>query len=369
MEEKTFGSVILPSTHDADGFVELARTTRGRLFRKQILHMDSSFTHPSAKNKKITVDEAMAKSLVENFKAGHCDIVQVPIVDGKNQHTEDPLRNIGEVVDINYDKKGIYAVIDARNEEHADKLGKTLIGASALMHLDYEDTKTGKKVGPTLLHVAVTNRPYITNLDNYEQIVAASADSLGVDEPEVMSPADEAEDTPMDLAELTAKLKEEHGIDLDALQAQATAPNTDELVAAMSNVLKEAGVIAAPDETEEISVQDVAKAVIELSQERIEQAEQIVALTAANAEAKQEKAEAEVDRLVTEGRILPKQRDVMVKLSMTDRETFDTLVPETPIVSLSADGVTHHEAPGNEAFEKLEAEAQRYADLANGVKK
>lgn len=362
------GSVILPSTDDKEGFVELAKTSAGRLFRKQILHMAAEFTHPAAKGKKIKVDEAMAKSLSDNFKAGYCDIVQVPIVDGKNQHTEDPLRNIGEVVDVDYDKDGVYAVIDARNAEHAEKLGKTLIGASALMHLNYEDTKTGNKVGPTLLHVAVTNRPYITNLKGYEEIVAASADSLGVDAPEVLSPAEDQEDTEMDLAELTAKLKEDHGIDLAALQAQSTALKTEDLVAAMSNVLQEAGVIATPEEDEEVGIQDVAKAVIELSQEKADLAEQVVALTAAADEAKKEKAEAEVDKLVSEGRILPKQRDVMVELSMTNRAHFDALVPETPLVSLSADGVTHHEAPSNETYEALLKTVDDYVKLANDSK-
>lgn len=361
------GSVILPSTDDKEGFVELAKTNTGRLFRKQILHMAAEFTHPAAKGKKIKVDEAMAKSLSDNFKAGYCDIVQVPIVDGKNQHTEDPLRNIGEVVDVDYDKNGVYAVIDARNADHAEKLGKTLIGASALMHLNYEDTKTGNKVGPTLLHVAVTNRPYITNLKGYEEIVAASADSLGVDAPEVLSPADDQEDTEMDLAELTAKLKEDHGIDLDALQAQATAPKTEDLVAAMSNVLQEAGVIAAPED-DEVGIQDVAKAVIELSQERADLAEQVVALTAAADEAKQEKAENEVDKLISEGRVLPKQREVMIELSMTNRAHFDALVPETSVVSLSADGVTHHDAPSNETYEALLKTVDDYVKLANDSK-
>jgi hypothetical protein len=368
MNDTTLGSVLLPSTGDDAGFVELAKTSRGRLFRKQILHMSSSFTHPNAKGQKIKVDEALAKSLVNNFNKGYCDIVQVPIVDGANHHTEDPLRNVGQVVDLEYDDKGVYAVIDARNEEHADKLGKTLIGASALMHMNYEDTQTGKKVGPTLLHVAVTNRPYITNLDDYEEIVAASADSLEVDRPEVLSPADEDPEDDMDLDQLLAKLKDEHNIDVSALQAAAESKN-EELVTALSNVLKEAGASSDPGTDEEVvTVQDVANAVIELSQEKVELAGEVATLRAQAETNAQEKAEAEIDKLIGEGRILPKQRDAMIKLSRADRETFDALVPETPLVSLSADGVTYHEEPGNQKFEETKAEIDRLVALANDTK-
>lgn len=361
------GTVILPSTGDDVGFVELAKTSRGRLFRKQILHMGKSFVHPNVKDQSIKVDEKLAKSLVENFNKGYCDIVQIPIVDEKNRHTEDPLRNVGQVVDVEYDAKGVYAVLDARNEQHAEQLGKTLIGASALMHMNYEDTATGKKVGPTLLHVAVTNRPYITNLDDYEEIVAASADSLGADRPEVLSLAEEDPEDDMDLDQMLAKLKEDHNIDVAALQAQQGA-TTDELVTALSNVLKETGAPVGDAGGETVTVQDVAQAVIELSEEKIELSNQLVALTKQAEANAQEKAETEVDALVKQGRVLPKQRDTMVELARTDREKFDALVPETALVSLSAEGVTYHEAPDNDTYEKAKEEVARLVALANESK-
>jgi hypothetical protein len=370
MDDVTLGSVILPATRDDAGFVELARTQKGRLFKKQILHMNQSFVHPSDKKTKIKVDEALAMSLVENFKKGYCDIVQVPIVDGANQHNEDPLRNVGEVVDVKYDDKGVYAILDARNEAHANQLGKTLIGASALMHMNYEDTATGKKVGPTLLHVAVTNRPYITNLEDFDEmkdLVAASADSFGEDAPEVLSPADDLEDN-MDLDQLLTKLKDDHGIDVAALQAQKV-PGTDELVTALSNVLKEAGAPAAQgDDDGPVTLDDVANAVIELSQEKLSLSSTVEALKAEAETAKKEKAEAEVDALVRVGRVLPKSRDTMVELSMSDREKFESLLPENPIVSLSADGVTTHDEPDNATFEAAAEEVARIVALANGSK-
>jgi hypothetical protein len=166
-------NVVMAGTGPRDEFVECAARPgvkpKGKLFRKQLLHW-GEFAHPNLPGKKITVDEAFADKLITNFSRGVCDIVQVPIVDDKNKHTEDPLRNIGEVIDLERDDKGIYALVDARSEKYASELGKTLIGASAMMNLDYTDTKTGEKVGPTLLHMAITNRPYITGLDAFDEV-------------------------------------------------------------------------------------------------------------------------------------------------------------------------------------------------------
>ena len=157
-------------------FVELTRNTKGKVFKKQILPF-GTFAHPNTPGTRLTIDRGMAETLVKNFNDRVCDIVQVPIVDGENKHNEDPLRNIGEVVGLDIDEDGVNALIDARKPELAGELGRTLIGASAMMHMNYTDTRSGNKVGPTLLHVAVTNRPYITDLKDFEEVVAASGPS------------------------------------------------------------------------------------------------------------------------------------------------------------------------------------------------
>jgi hypothetical protein len=350
-------NVIMAGTGD-DAFVELAggrpglkNKTLGRLYKKQILHM-GEFTHPKVPGKKITVDESFAEKLVHNFQSGACDIVQAPIVDGDNKHTEDPLRNVGQVIDLDYDDKGVYAYLDARDEKHAAALGKTLIGASAMMNLDYPDTRTGEHVGPTLLHMAITNRPYITNLAPFEEVVGLSADTS--DEETVLLGAVETEedDMPKTKEELIAALKDEHGIDVDALLENADPDAAAEL-AALSNVL---------GGKEDLTVTDVAEAVLELSQTNADLTQQVTTLLERDQENQRSRATDEVDALIRAGRILPKQRDRMITLSMTDRETFDDLVPDESIVSLSEEGVTTHEVTNDK-----NSEVERYlAEL--GVK-
>ncbi len=92
--------VIVPSGHNGggDGFVHLARTKQGRLFRKHLLNL-GKLRHP-ATGRVINVDKEFYDTMKRNFDAGVCDIVQVPLANGKNEHSEDPERKIGEVVEI-----------------------------------------------------------------------------------------------------------------------------------------------------------------------------------------------------------------------------------------------------------------------------
>ena len=344
---------IIPGSGTGE-FVELSARPgvqpQGKLFRKQILRW-GSFVHPKNKTQKIKVDRDFAEKLILNFANGACDIVQFPAVNDHNQHVEAPDRNLGEVIDLDYDEKGINAYIDVR--KNPEDIGKTILGASAMMHLDYEDSISGRKVGPTLLHVVATNRPYLTNLDPFSEVVAASADTP--DEAAIWAAEDQAvelsepggDDMPKTKEELIAELRDEHGIDVAALLEQ------QEEVAQLSAL----GI----GDDGELSVRDVAEAVIELSQTNTTLVEQVAALSAANEAMEQERATHEVDELIRAGRVLPRQRETMIRLARTDRETFDELVPDEAIVSLSEDGVTTHQST---VSDESKAEVDRLIDLA-----
>jgi hypothetical protein len=337
--------VIVPS--NGDGYVKLARDKTGRLFRKQILSL-GNLRHPTT-GKQIVVDDTFAQTLKKNFEAGYCDIVQVPLANEKNEHTEDPTRNIGEVVDIEIKDQKIYAILDVRDTAHAEKLGKTYLGASAMMHLDYTDTKTGTKVGPTLLHACVTNRPYLTGLENYEEIVAATDKDQGAavllttDVADVQAPPIEETDMPEEnvtpeaepsLEDLLAALKSKHNIDVPALQAKAADGDT---AAALSKTLVDAltaaGVVKLSN-NEAPSDEDVVGAVADLAKDNVSLTDRVNRL-------ERQDAEHAVDTLVGEGRVLPAQKPAFVELRLTNPTMFDALVPAEPIVKLNNEtGVT-----------------------------
>lgn len=358
--------VIVPS--DGDGYVGLARTKTGKLFRKHLLNK-GPLRHPG-NGQIINIDDEFVKKLQKNFNDGVCDIVQVPLANAKNEHTEEPDRNIGEVVDIEVTGDKVYAVLDIRDPAHAEKLGKTYLGASAMLSLDYTNTKTGEKVGPTLLHSCVTNRPYVTGLDDYEEIVAATTDrseeatvllsdnTVVVEQPEMKPPKEtempeQAETETVakpSLEELLTALKNDHNIDVSALQHQASqGADQAKLSQTIVDALTSAGVVKlSNNDSDALATDTVVAAVQELAANNIGLTNRVQAM-------EKREAENEVDKLVASGRLTPAQREVFVEMKLTAPAMFDKAVPATPIVSLTAEkGVN----PPDDAAQKLDIDAE-----------
>lgn len=364
--------------------VGLARTVSGTLFRKHILSR-GKFRHPNT-GEDITVDDSFVNSLKQNFTSGVCPIVQVPLANDKNEHVECPEANLGEVVGVEDDPTTgkIYALVDARKD--AENFGKTYLGASAFMHLDYEDTKTGGRVGPTLLHVAVTNRPYMTDLDPYEAVAAAAERFSDPAIMEMVVAASSAQEgvVPRTLEEILAELKTEHEIDVLALQATAgsveglrteletaqdrasAAEDEQALAAQIAATLRGSGsevklTSETPNDTG-VSNADLVSAVAELAQHNVvlsnsrdEATARIVALERRN-------VEREIDGYVSEGRILPAKREVYLTMAMDHRELFEQVLPAEPLVALNAESGQAPRGDEHQAREvDVEAEVTRLA--------
>ena len=291
------------------------------------------------------------------------------------------------------------------------------------MSLDYTDTITGARKGPTLLHVAATNRPYLTNLAPYEAVALSNYDEeyvmLSPDNTDSDSSETESEN-PMSLEELLAKLKEDFDIDVAALQAAAKVDEesadetpeskTDEakaeeapadeasvepkaeesadeapvepkaeeepaalsavspedahnLFAALSAVLTSAdpGLVALSKSEDDITIEDIASGIVELSNGYKAMAADVEAM-------KHEKAVGEVEKAVEAGRITPAQKDAMLELRLSNEELFNKIVPSEPLVSLSAQtGVTSHEPvnAGQSVQDEKENLIKKMTELAN----
>lgn len=330
--------------------VQLARKQKGTLFRKHIL-TKGSLIHPVTKAI-IKIDDDFYAALTDNFNKGYCDIVQIPLAGADNEHSEAPDRNIGEVVGLEEKDGKLYAVLDVR--KHVEDIGNTLLGASAMFSLNYTDTRSGRKVGPTLLHTAVTNRPYVTGLEDYEQIVAATSD--GTKENTVLLTAvSTKENHAMDLDTLLTTLLDEHGINVAELQAKATA---GEAAIALSNslgsALKDANMVKLSN-GEEVPAETILASVVEL-------ADTNVALSARLETLENDKAAASVDALVSTGHIIPAHRDAMLELKLSNPEMFDKLVPETPLVKLSVESGFQPDEPKSA---DMDAEIERLSKLAS----
>jgi hypothetical protein len=315
--------------------LELARQTQGRLFEKHILNT-GPLIHPKT-GERINVDEAFMDSIVRNFDNNVCDIVQVPLANDDNQHVENADANKGEVTQLRKRNGKLYAVVDAR--EDPDKFGKTYLGASAFLSTNYTDSRDGKKAGPTLLHVAVTNRPYVVGLEPFREIIAATATSDN--DAEIVVLSQEETVVPMTLEEMLAELKAKHGIDVEELQVKASAPPppappappapepdysalTAALTAALANT--PAGVQLTNTSTESITLDDVVGSVVELSRQN-------TVLAKGYDDMRRERATEVVDHYIGDGYILPKQRDFAIDLKLTrPQEDFDAFLPADKVV-------------------------------------
>jgi len=152
-------------------YVELA-SQGARRFRKHILNVGETFVHP-ATGKPLTVTEDWWQRMKTNWDNQVCPIVQFPAANEKNQHTEDPRANLGQVTNLTREGRKVYVDIDVPDPAVADKIGKTILGASAMLHLNYRDSRSGERVGEVLCHVAATNRPHLVDLDPFEELAAS----------------------------------------------------------------------------------------------------------------------------------------------------------------------------------------------------
>jgi hypothetical protein len=311
--------LIIPSPRNAEGYVPLSRSRQGRLFKKHILNLGQL----QYEGQTFNLDDSWYAKLKHNFNAGVADIVQVPLADAQNRHSEDPSRNLGEVVDVERDGQKVYAIIDARQD--ADKFGTTYLGSSAFLHMNYKDTATQERVGPALLHVCVTNRPYITGLEDYQEVIAATAD-----ETEDIIVRGGQETVAMTKEELLEQLKAEHGIDVEALEQQATAKaDTAQLTSAIMDALKDTGAGVKLSDGQ-LEAGDVVGAIVELAGKNEALTEQVVKLT-------RKQAEREVDGYIGVGRLLPKSRTRAVEEILMGRGIEDFLAPEKePYVKLNS---------------------------------
>lgn len=362
-----------------DSEVELSRKVQGKVYRKHILTKGTLF-HPVT-GSPIQIDDSFVNRMKQNFTDNVCDIVQVPLANDQNSHVENPAANLGEVVGIEDDKTSgkVYALVDAR--KHAEDFGKTLLGASAFFHLNYKNSKTNTRVGPTLLHVAVTNRPYVTGLDPYEPVVAASAEDLGEPVLVQMSGDRQEDPVPRPVADVIAELNTDHKIDVTALQAQLSASETaltkakaatkvaedkasdleTKLSAVDSLAERVTAALAGSEEgtklskVDEVTDEAVVKAVSELAARNVAlSSAQDAAVTRITA-LERKNAEIEVDQMINDGRILPAKREVHLTMALTNREMFDQIVPDEPIVKMSVEkGV----APKGEEHDKHEIDIE-----------
>lgn len=184
----------------------------GKLFVKELV-WEGTYIHPDDPEVKIDLTLGKLQKLVDNF---HKKLIDIPFVPLK--HTDDPEKNTGEIVDLfiadsptRPGKKSLFAKLKILVDEVAEKIGKTIKGISIGV-LRVVSPETGEYLGDAVEHTALTNRPYLVGLADFEEVAMSKKIQLYVFDRSKDKITDEdknkIKEDNMDIVELEKKVAE-----------------------------------------------------------------------------------------------------------------------------------------------------------------
>jgi len=143
------------------------------LFKKQVLRLGKWIYQ----GRPFVVTKEYLKKIYENFKKKILENVFVPFT-----HSDDPRNNAGFVKDLELKEDGLYAVLEV--DDDASKLIKEgkVKGVSASIEEGYVDKEKGVEVGPVLRHVALVMEPYIKGLKPFIQLSEPEREVIEMEE-------------------------------------------------------------------------------------------------------------------------------------------------------------------------------------------
>lgn len=351
-----------------DTKVELADNEGGKYkrFKKQICQF-GEYVDPNNTSKRMVLDKLFGKQLKENFDNGKYGVVAVPLGHPRNS-SELAAWNRGEMVNMELTDDGINAVIEIRDDETAKSIeNRNIPDVSMGFEDNYLDKKTGKFVGPLLKHVGLVVDPYIKGMRRFVPL----ADEV----PAVLF--SDSQDYEKEDKTMTVKVKNDREFDIEVTYA-VDGENKAEIVAAGAE-------IEVPEDQAEAVKQQIADAEApkdddrenELSERERALADREAALAEKEAAAAKRDAEAKFNKLLSDGKVVPAQKDAFMALSeassteihLSDDETktVDTLLSEFievgPKLNLTDEKGTDGEGNGGGDEVQLSEDEQSLTDL------
>lgn len=351
-----------------DTKVELADNAGGKYkrFKKQICQF-GEYVDPNNTSKRMVLDKLFGKRLKENFDGGKYGVVAVPLGHPRNS-SELAAWNRGEMVNMELTDDGINAVIEIRDDETAKSIeNRNIPDVSMGFEDNYLDKKTGKFVGPLLKHVGLVVDPYIKGMRRFVPL----ADEV----PAVLF--SDSQDYEKEDKTMTVKIKNDREFDVEVTYA-VDGENKTETVAAGAE-------IEVPEDQAEAVKQQIADAEApkdndkenELSEREKALADREAVLAEKEAAAAKRDAEAKFNKLLSDGKVVPAQKDAFMALSeassteihLSDDETktVDTLLSEfieaSPKLNLTDEKGTDGEGNGGGDEVQLSEDEQSLTDL------
>lgn len=324
-----------------NGAVELAenKETKFKRFWKQIAGY-GEFVDPRGGKKKMVLDKSWGERIVDNLKNG--PIKRVPIPTGHPRtSTELAEHTKGWLLDAEAREDGLWGLIEARDTDTAQKIEDGLIvDTSVAFDEEYVDKKTGKIFRDVLKHVGLVNDPYIKGMTEFEPALSegslatilfsdGSANNNNDKEETNMSTVTNDRDFAVEVkyklddSETTATI--EPGASLEVPEDQL-----DDVTKQITDAVKPS---EETEETEEFSDEE---------KKEKELADREAAVAAAEKELSEKKAEADYERLLSEGKLVPAQKDSFIALSLQGSTTIELSDGETKTVGVLLSELIEH---------------------------
>lgn len=151
-----------------------AATFSASIYRKQLAKY-GDWVNPQypkhSSNPIMTLDDAWGQRIIQNFEN---NTVGAPIAVPLN-HTSDVKANTGRVQSLeSIPGDGLYGNLLITDQTTIEKLDKgEIFDVSISFDWNYVRTADNKNYGPTLLHAALVNNPYLTEMGSFEKVGTA----------------------------------------------------------------------------------------------------------------------------------------------------------------------------------------------------
>lgn len=137
------------------------------LWRKQLLPIG---TVPY-RGRELLLDRLYLRNLVEAFNAPAFDVVPFQMADASGTHTSDPARCRGEVLSLELENDGLYAVIALTEEGEAVIRAEPSLGVAPRIVEKYRHPD-GREFPAALQHVMGRTAPMLTDLEPWQRAQA-----------------------------------------------------------------------------------------------------------------------------------------------------------------------------------------------------
>lgn len=298
------------------GDIELADNTDGKFKRFwKMIAKYGDYVDPRGGKDPMQINKEKAEKFVENFKSGVRGYIPTPLGHPKTD-AELAEVNKGELLDAEAREDGLYGLLEIREADTAEKIESKLIpDVSIAFDDDYQDKRTGKWVGPTLKHVGLVVNPYLKGMTQFEPAlsdasgaavlfsdsVEANGDINNTKEEVTMGKIVNERDFPVEVT--FTENDEEKKVTVEA-GAEVEVP--EDQVESVTKQFTDAVKPEAEEEEEELSDEQKKEKAL---------ADREAAVAAKERELSEKEAEAKFATLLSEGKVVPAQKELYIALS------------------------------------------------------